>query len=133
MMTQDGTWTIIVNAASEADGLSTELREFLDFVHTGNAADDSDSLAGKLSAAVEWARQNAEWRDSYMTIQQEIDREVKLVQEKEHEKTEAERARADAAEERADAEKERADAEKARADAAEREVARLKSLYGEQS
>ena len=61
-----------------------------------------------------------------MTIQDEIDRQIKQAIDQEHVKTEAERARADAAEARAEA-------EESRAEAAEKENARLKAMLAKQS
>ena len=59
---EDGTWTIFVNAGCDTQGLSPELRDFLDFVHSGAAAENPEGLAAKLSKAVEKARKSIAWR-----------------------------------------------------------------------
>ena len=122
---EDGTWTVIVNAGCDTKKLSPDLRDFLNFVHSGAPSTDPDSLAAKLADAVSKARQNRIWRADYMTYEQEMKHQFFLGKEegraeglKEGLEKGLEKGRA---EERA-----RADVAESRADAAEREVALLK-------
>lgn len=84
----DGTTKIFLNAVSEMDDTSKELRAFLDYV-AGKESDDA--FVRKLEEAVKKARKNREWRHEYMTLlmrdqeniekgkQQERERGIKLM------------------------------------------------------
>ena len=74
----DGTTKIFLNADSDADDVSKELRDFLDYV----AGKDVDNdYVREVDEAVKAARMNKEWRNLYMTMMmrdlenQEIGRE----------------------------------------------------------
>ena len=113
----DETWTVYVNAHCREQGLSPEIREFLDFIRTGSASDSRDSLAGRLRHVIDEAKKSRKWSVEYMRWEDELrHREFVL-----KEKIEAEK-------QRADAEKQRANAAERRADSAQAENARLKEL-----
>lgn len=61
----DGTTKIFLNANSEMDDISGELKAFLDYV-MGKKSDDV--FVKKLEEAVEEAKKNREWRHEYMTL-----------------------------------------------------------------
>jgi len=56
---------IFLNADSEMDDISSELRAFLDYV-AGRKTDDP--YVRKLDEAVNEAKKNREWRHEYMTL-----------------------------------------------------------------
>ena len=62
---KDGATKIFLNADSEMDDVSDELRAFLDYV-AGKESDDS--FVKRLEEAVKQAKQNREWRHEYMTL-----------------------------------------------------------------
>ena len=61
----DGTTKIFLNADSDADDVSKELRDFLDYV--GGKDVDNDYVR-EVDEAVKAARMNKEWRNQYMTM-----------------------------------------------------------------
>ena len=61
----DETAKIFLNADSEMDDVSKELKAFLDYA-AGKTTDDA--FVRKLEEAVEEAKQNREWRHEYMTL-----------------------------------------------------------------
>lgn len=61
----DGTTKIFLNADSQLDDVSRELRAFLDYI-AGKKPDDA--FAEKLEEAGRKARKNREWRHEYMTL-----------------------------------------------------------------
>lgn len=61
----DGTTKIFLNADSEMNDVSGELKAFLDYV-VGKKS--NDSFVKKLEKAVEEAKKNREWRHEYMTL-----------------------------------------------------------------
>lgn len=61
----DGTTKIFLNAGSEMDDVSKELRAFLDYV-AGKWTDDP--YVKKLDDAVKEAKKNRNWRHEYMTL-----------------------------------------------------------------
>ncbi len=61
----DGTTKIFLNADSEMDDVSPELKAFLDYV-MGKKTDDL--YVQKLDEAVREAKKNREWRHEYMTL-----------------------------------------------------------------
>lgn len=65
LLLEDGTTKIFLNADSEMDDVSEELKAFLDYV-AGKGSEDS--FVKKLEEAVEQAKQNREWRHEYMTL-----------------------------------------------------------------
>ena len=62
---KDGAVKIFLNADSDQDDVSKELRAFLDYVAGKESADD---FVQRLEKAVEQARKNREWRHEYMTL-----------------------------------------------------------------
>lgn len=74
LLLQDGTTKIFLNADSQMDDVSGELKAFLDYV-AGKKSDDT--FVKKLEVAVEEAKKNREWRHEYMTL---------LMRDQEHEK-----------------------------------------------
>lgn len=79
LLLQDGTTKIFLNADSQMDDVSGELKAFLDYV-IGKKSDDV--FVKKLEEAVEEAKKNREWRHEYMTL---------LMRDQEHEKKGEER------------------------------------------
>lgn len=65
LLLEDGTTKIFLNADSEMDDVSEELKAFLDYVA---GKESEDSFVKKLEEAVEQAKQNREWRHEYMTL-----------------------------------------------------------------
>ncbi len=61
----DGTTKIFLNADSDVDDVSKELRDFLDYVDGKDV--DSDYVR-EVDEAVKAARMNKEWRNQYMTM-----------------------------------------------------------------
>lgn len=61
----DGTTKIFLNAASQKEDVSSELKAFLDYI-AGKKTEDA--YVQELEKAVEEARQNREWRHEYMTL-----------------------------------------------------------------
>ena len=57
--------TVIVNAAGSREGLSEQMRSFLDYIETSEV---SDKLTGLLNREVETARRSEKWRLEYMTL-----------------------------------------------------------------
>ena len=62
---EDGATKIFLNADSEMDDVSKELKAFLDYV-AGKESDDS--FVQKLKEAIKQAKKNREWRHEYMTL-----------------------------------------------------------------
>ena len=62
---EDGTAKIFLNADSQMDDVSRELRAFLDYV-AGEKPDDA--FVEKLEKAVKKAKRNRQWRHEYMTL-----------------------------------------------------------------
>lgn len=62
---KDGAVKIFLNADSEQDDVSKELKAFLDYVAGKEPEDD---FIKRLEEAVEQARKNREWRHEYMTL-----------------------------------------------------------------
>ncbi len=62
---KDGAVKIFLNADSDQDDVSQELKAFLDYVAGKVPADD---FVQRLEEAVEQARKNREWRHEYMTL-----------------------------------------------------------------
>ena len=62
---KDGAVKIFLNADSDQDDVSQELKTFLDYVAGKVPADD---FVQRLEEAVEQARKNREWRHEYMTL-----------------------------------------------------------------
>ena len=62
---KDGAVKIFLNADSEQDDVSKELKVFLDYM-AGKALEDD--FIKRLEEAVEQARKNREWRHEYMTL-----------------------------------------------------------------
>ena len=62
---KDGAVKIFLNADSDRDDVSKELRAFLDYVAGKESA---DGFVQRLEEAVEQARKNREWRHEYMTL-----------------------------------------------------------------
>ena len=62
---KDGAVKIFLNADSDQDDVSQELKAFLDYVAGKEPADD---FVQRLREAVEQARKNREWRHEYMTL-----------------------------------------------------------------
>ena len=65
MFLKDGAVKIFLNADSEQDDVSKELKVFLDYM-AGKALEDD--FIKRLEEAVEQARKNREWRHEYMTL-----------------------------------------------------------------
>lgn len=61
----DGTTKIFLNAVSEMDDISKELKAFLDYV-AGKKSDDA--FVKKLEEAIKQAKKNRKWRHEYMTL-----------------------------------------------------------------
>ena len=61
----DETTKIFLNAVSEMDDTSQELRAFLDYVA---GKESEDAFVKKLEEAVKQAKKNREWRHEYMTL-----------------------------------------------------------------
>ena len=61
----DETTKISLNAVSEMDDTSQELRAFLDYVA---GKESEDAFVKKLEEAVKRAKKNREWRHEYMTL-----------------------------------------------------------------
>ena len=124
----DGTEKHFFNCTYEGSDLPDEVRELYEYVRSGHVG---SPLTKRISAAVEKARKNEEWKTTYMKerliIQDAIEEEHENTI-RERKRADAEKKRADAAEERADAAEERADAEKERADAAEARITELEAL-----
>lgn len=62
---EDGTTKLFLNADSEMDDISEELKVFLDYV-AGKKSDDS--FITKLEQALNEAKKNRKWRHEYMTL-----------------------------------------------------------------
>ena len=62
---KDGAVKIFLNADSDQDDVSQELKAFLDYVAGKESADD---FVQRLEEAVEQARKNREWRHEYMML-----------------------------------------------------------------
>lgn len=65
ILLKDGTVKIFLNAKSQMDDVSPDLRAFLDYV-AGKLSDNR--FVKKLDGAVKEAKQNREWRREYMTL-----------------------------------------------------------------
>lgn len=65
LLLEDGTTKIFLNADSEMNDVSEELKAFLDYVA---GKESNDSFVKKLEEAVEQAKQNRKWRREYMTL-----------------------------------------------------------------
>ena len=65
LLLEDGARKIFLNADSEMDDVSAELKAFLDYVA---GKDPEDSFVRKLEEAVRKAKKNREWRHEYMTL-----------------------------------------------------------------
>ncbi len=65
LLLEDGARKIFLNADSEMDDVSAELKAFLDYVA---GKDPEDSFVRKLEEAVRQAKKNREWRHEYMTL-----------------------------------------------------------------
>lgn len=61
----DGAVKLFLNAASDMDDTSKELRAFLDYVAGRETEDD---YVEKLKEAVKQAKKNRKWRHEYMTL-----------------------------------------------------------------
>ncbi len=62
---KDGAVKIFLNADSDQDDVSKELKAFLDYVAGKKSEDD---YVQRLKEALEQARKNREWRHEYMTL-----------------------------------------------------------------
>ena len=62
---EDGTVKIFLNASSQMDDISADLRAFLDYV-AGSVSEDA--FVKRLDDAVRKAKKNREWRHEYMTL-----------------------------------------------------------------
>ncbi len=76
---KDGAVKIFLNADSDQDDVSQELKAFLDYVAGKVPADD---FVQRLEEAVEQARKNREWRHEYMTLLMRDQENVKIGEEK---------------------------------------------------
>ena len=65
LLLEDGARKIFLNADSEMDDVSAELKAFLDYVA---GKEPEDSFVRKLEEAVRKAKKNREWRHEYMTL-----------------------------------------------------------------
>ena len=99
---EDGTCTVLVNAECDTGDISSEMREFIGFVKTGESRGPADSLTGRLKAAVAAAISSGKWSVEYMRWEDELKHREFLIRQEEQKKTEAERERAEAERQRAD-------------------------------
>lgn len=65
MILEDGTTKIFLNADSQMNDVSAELKAFLDYAA---GKESKDTFVKKLEEAVEEAKKNREWRHEYMTL-----------------------------------------------------------------
>ena len=65
LLLKDGAEKVFVNSKGIREGISSDMKSFLDFLE---GRETSSKLVGQLQKAVENARQQEEWRHEYMTL-----------------------------------------------------------------
>ena len=63
---------VFVNATSESDNMSPEMKDFIKYLASGDA---EGPLSQKIDSNLERARRNPEWEDSYMTFEEWVEDE----------------------------------------------------------
>ena len=63
----DGSYTIFLNTKGKSDDVSSELKNFLNFVGKNKVA-DGDSFIKTLDEKIKEAKHNTIWRDEYMFL-----------------------------------------------------------------
>ena len=64
----DGAKTVFLNAACDTEGLSDELKAFVEYIKTGECVTD-DSLVNAIDRSVIEVRENVKWRSEYMKFE----------------------------------------------------------------
>ncbi len=73
----DGTHTVFVNACYAGDGVSGEMRDFLDYVRSGRVSGNEESLVRRLDKDVAAAREHKLWEMDYMTFGEKLDEQYR--------------------------------------------------------
>ena len=68
----DGTVTVFLNANGSSEGMSSEMREFLQYLKDGEAR-DNDGIVGHIHKLLIQARNHEEWKVEYMTLKLKLE------------------------------------------------------------